>query len=106
MPTLRTKTGDIVLVEKLIDADTSSSITSKSVLMSPERSSRSFMASMVSGSALVKIQVSNDGDTWMDYASLSPSASTADGFADDCPWPFVRASVTSNTGVLTVTVGC
>lgn len=106
MPTLRTKTGDIVFVEKLIDADTSSSITSKSVLISPERSSRSFMAAINSGSATVIIQVSNDDVTYKDFASLSPSASTPDGLADDCPWPFVRASVTGNTGILTVSVGC
>ena len=106
MPTLRTKTGEIVLVETLISASTSGSLTTSETLISPERVYRSFMASVNTGAATLKIQVSNDAVVWLNYASLSPSAGVPDGLADECPWPFVRAVVSANTGELTVTVGC
>ena len=106
MPTLRTKTGEIVLVETLISASTSGSLTTSETLISPERVYRSFMASVNTGAATLKIQVSNDAVVWLDYASLSPSTGAPDGLVDECPWPFVRAVVSANTGELTVTVGC
>jgi len=74
--------------------------------ISPNRDKRSFMASVSTGSATVVIQVSNDGETWIDYVELTPTSTAPDGFSDVNSWPFVRANVTENAGTLTVTVGC
>lgn len=74
--------------------------------IAPEYSSRTFQASVVGGTATVAIEVSNTGDNWMPYITLSPVAGTPDGYADVCPWPYVRANPSANTGTLTVTVGC
>lgn len=74
----------------------------------PEQANRTFQASVVGAgaTATVAIEVSNTGENWMPYLTLSPVAGTPDGYADVCPWPYVRANPSVNTGQLTVTVGC
>lgn len=69
---------------------------------------RSFMASVTgsAAAATVTIEVSNDGVSWLPYIVMTPALGTPDGYADFCPWPYVRANPSSITGLLTVTVGC
>lgn len=83
-------------------------VASPGYQIAPEYSSRTFQASVVGAgaTATVAIEVSNTGDNWMPYITLSPAAGTPDGYADVCPWPYVRANPSANTGTLTVTVGC
>lgn len=105
---LKTAAGDRVNIHRLIIDSTSSSLTSDAELISPQLANRAFSAS-VSGSgatASVDIYVSNTGVNWIKYVTLNPTESTTDGYADTCPWPYVKADVTANTGALNVYVGC
>ena len=58
------------------------------------------------GDAVVKIKVSNNNDNFSDYLQLSCSSTTTDTFEDICTWPFMAVEIVSNTGSVTVTVGC
>jgi len=77
---------------------------------------RTFHAKVVGTGAVtatVKVQVSNDGSTWVDATSsphigLSGTTSAADGFAMSAKWGYVRAYVDAISGTgaaVTVTMG-
>lgn len=54
-----------------------------------------------SGSAVVAIQVSNDGTNWITAGTVTltlGTSATSDGFTTDAPWKYVRANVTTLTG--------
>ena len=53
------------------------------------------------GSAVVKIQVSNDKTNWIDLATFTETLSSTavtEGFISDSPWRYVRANVSSISG--------
>ena len=62
------------------------------------------------GAATIKIQVSNDGDNWIDLGTITltlGTAVTSDGLAAFAKWAWVRANVTAISGTnaeVTVTV--
>lgn len=54
-----------------------------------------------SGSADIKIQVSNDDSNWIDLGTISltlGTTATTDGFASEAPWRYVRGNVDSISG--------
>lgn len=54
-----------------------------------------------SGSATIKIQVSNDGSNWIDAATITLALVTGgvtDGFTLDAPWKYCRANLTAISG--------
>ena len=54
-----------------------------------------------SGTAVISVQVSNDGSNWLSLGTISltlGTSSTSDGFVDDAPWAFVRGNITTLTG--------
>jgi len=90
-----------VTSEKILDAATSTGAGDD--FRSP--SERSFQAvgftTAGSGSATVKIQVSNDNQNWIDLGTISLTLSTTvatDGFASSAAWAFVRANLTAISG--------
>lgn len=105
MKQIRTQASDSIYLETLASAATSTGTIMPAAMVSPQMAMRSFMAS-TTGTATVNIEVSNDNVVWMSYITLSPIAGTPDGFADACPWSYVRANVTAVTGSVTVTMGC
>jgi hypothetical protein len=63
-----------------------------------------------SGSAIVMIQVSNNGTSWVDALTTGltltlGTTETSTGFAMDAPWIYARANVTTLTGT-DATVTC
>lgn len=67
------------------------------------RPARAFQATVVGTgavSATVKVQVSNDGSSWLDQATitLSGTTSASDGYAGEAPWKCVRGNVTAISG--------
>src|SRR5574341_2342191 len=61
-------------------------------------------------SATVKVQGSNDGDNWVDIATITLAGTTSakDGFAADAPWAYYRGDVTAISGTgaaVTLNVG-
>lgn len=53
------------------------------------------------GSAAVKVEGSNDNATWVTLATINLTLSatpTADGFASDAPWAYVRGNVSAISG--------
>ncbi|GAA4493486.1 hypothetical protein [Pseudaeromonas paramecii] len=79
-------------------------VTSDAWPIDADKANRSFMAS--GATATVTVQVSTDGQAWMDFCELTPTEAAADGYADVCPWPYVRAVATVTSGNLNVSVGC
>ena len=57
------------------------------------------------GTTTAVIQVSNGNTNFIDYAQLSCTSTTSDGYADICPWPYIRVNITANTGAATVIMG-
>lgn len=51
-------------------------------------------------SATVIVDVSNDGEGWIELATVTLSGTTSDtdGFASDAPWKYCRARVTAISG--------
>jgi len=91
----------------LFDAVTDNTGISLMETVSPQLPYRTFYAALTTGTtATVEIQVSGDGENFMTLAILNPLADEPDGFADLCPWPYVRAEIFSNNGTLSVTMGC
>lgn len=76
-----------------------------SISIPTDKTVRSWFVTSGTGAATVKIQVSHDGVNWLDYFSLSPSASLPDGYTENSAWNYVRANVTVNTGSVTLSVG-
>lgn len=71
----------------------------------PINAKRTFQAtgqtSAGAGSAVIKVQVSNDRTNWIDIGTvtLTLSATTStDGFASDAAWRYVRGNVDSISG--------
>ena len=53
------------------------------------------------GEATIKIQVSNDGDNWIDLGAITltlGTSVTSDGIASFAAWYYVRANVTALSG--------
>ena len=105
MKEIRTQVGASIYLETLANAVTATGVIMPAALVSPQLAMRSFMASST-GSATVSIEVSNDNVVWLSYITLSPIAGTPDGYADACPWSYIRANVTAVSGSVTVTMGC
>ena len=57
------------------------------------------------GTTTAVIQASNDNINFIDYVQLSCDSTTSDGYADICPWPYIRVKITANIGAATVTMG-
>lgn len=54
-----------------------------------------------SGSATIKVQVSNDGTNFIDAGTITLTLSTtttSDGFSIDAPWAFIRGNTTAISG--------
>lgn len=107
MKEIRTQDPFSIYRYDLLTDTTSSSATSIVETVSPQLAYRTFFASLSSGTAAsVDIEVSGNGVTFKKFVTLTVTNTTPDGFADICPWPYVRAVVTSNNGTLSVTMGC
>lgn len=53
------------------------------------------------GAATVNIEVSNDGNNWLNLGTITltiGTTETSDGFAFDATWAYVRGNVTSISG--------
>lgn len=88
----------------LVNADSTTGVKN-AVAVNRTKLSKSFAATLDSGAAEVVIQASNDGVNWTDYLKFTPNVESPEFFVDSCPWPYLRANVTSVSGNLTVTVG-
>ena len=69
------------------------------------RASSTFQAvgsvSASTGAATIVVEVSNDGVNWLTLGTIPltlGTSATADGFASDAPWVFVRGNVTAISG--------
>ena len=105
---LTTISGQSVEIRRLVIDETNSTATTEAELVSPQNANRSFQAT-VTGSgavAVVDIEVSTNGSSWMKALTLTPKSGADDGMCDFSPWPYVRAVVSRNTGTLNVTMGC
>lgn len=105
---LTTISGQSVEIRRLVIDETNSTATTEAELVSPQNAYRSFQATVTGANAVavVDIEVSVDGASWMKALTLTPKAGADDGMSDLSPWPHVRAVVARNTGTLNVTMGC
>ena len=103
-----TLSGHPVEIWRMVIDETSNNATTKAELVSPQRPYRSFQATVTGTNAVavVDIEVSVDGVSWMKALTLTTRTGVDDGMSDLSPWPYVRAVVTRNTGTLNVTMGC
>lgn len=89
-------------------AQTAVSPTTTNEKVEQEGYLRSYQASLVGGgSAVVRIQGSNDNKSWLTMATITlTAADPSDGFSSEVPWSWVRAYIDSiATGKVDVVMG-